>query len=246
MNSNMKWKILSGLCLFMIIGIFSSGCFGEDDDEKEAGIPKIVLITHSPEIPEPGEEITITAIVENSDGCMFTFNSYFATEASGGGLNMELIEKGKYEYTIDGPFEDGTEIWCIIIAQPGGNSEIVSSEYIIQIGNVERSDISTLSITNVKHSPQDPTTDTESVEVSADISSDVNISFVKLTRIVFELDHCSGGFRDKTWDRVNPYQISIDVKSKDYPTGSQVFYKIIVEDESGNTAVSSLSSFEIS
>lgn len=83
------------------------------------------------------------------------------------------IDNNKYSFTFPHPFEDGTEKWYIIRA-----GDKISEVCFLQVGHVERSNITSLAITDVIQTPEKPTTATSSVEISAKVTSNVTISEV--------------------------------------------------------------------
>lgn len=242
----MRMKILAMICGLILLTSFNSGCFEENGSKKDESIGKIISVTQDPENPKTGDEIIITAIVENCTGCGFSYESYFA---GGSSLrtDMEKVGDGRYEIKI-GPFDNGTEIWYIIDTVGYDDSIVVSDSFIIQIGEIERSNITSLNISNIHRSPQSPTTKDTIITVSADVTSNVTRSYVWFGYMYFFLDGdesgSSGGGGCMGYKSGDTYED--DIHLWDGNKGTRVFYKIAAQDESGNTAVSPTFSFVIS
>ena len=216
---------------------------------------KILSVRHTPENPQPGDKITITADITGGSpflgaSASCEYSSYFGAGGSGGG-SMSSIGNNKYTFTLHSTYSEGSEIWYMI---HGGNE--ISESYTIQVGHVERSNISTLSITNVTQNPENPTTETNSVIVAADISSNVSITKVERTYNIFYPHGSAGGSGGGGYSSDDgSYSFSISLtrggmlssssEDKHYPKGSKVFYRIAVKDELGNTAVTPTYSFII-
>ena len=219
---------------------------------------KILSVKHTPENPQPGDKIKI--IAEITGGSPFlganpscSYECYFGS-SMGGSTTMSSVGDNKYTLTLNPTFSyfsEGTEIWYII---KGGND--ISDSYTIQIGYVERSNISTLSITNVTQNPENPTTETKTVIITADIRSNVSIEEVIILYNIFIPPHGSGGgsnggFKSSINDfysfriSLTPEHILSSNEDQYYPKGTKVFYKIVTKDKLGNTAVTSIDSFTI-
>ena len=218
---------------------------------------KILSVNHKPENPQPGDKITITADITGGSpflgaGTSCEYSYYFGAGGGGGSRTMSSVGDNKYTFTLPSTFSEGSEIWYMIHA---GNE--ISDSYTIQVGHVERSNISTLSITNVTQGPENPTTETNSVIVKADIRSNVSITEVKILYKRFYPPHGSGGGsnggRYSSDDDSYSFNISLtrggmlssSSEDKHYPKGSKVFYRIAAKDELGNTAVTTTYSFTI-
>lgn len=226
----------------MVLVVFNSGCFEEEGSEKKERVVKIISVTQNPKNPKAGDEITVTAIVENSSGCSFSHHSYFAYRG-GGGWTMTRINDSKYETKLRQPFSNGTEVWYVVTAKGYNRSLIASDVYITQIGEVERSNITTLAITNVHQSPQSPTTNDPIVTVTADITSNITLSYVEFGYWIFYPGAGSGtGMMDYVSGNTYEYEISLSSEYKN----TLIYYNIAAQDESGNTAVSPAYSIIIS
>lgn len=231
----MKLKILVVIIFVLILStILNSGCFEEEQKKENENKVKIAFVTQNPEIPIAGEIIIITANVENCSGCGFNYRSFFTSE-EGGSRTMREVGPGQYETTI-GPFNNKTEIWYMVVAEDNDGSIIISDEYIFQIGEIERSNITTLTISNIYHSPQNPTTKNTHITVSGDLTSNISISYAWLGYMYFYPGGSSSGGGQMNFLNGDTYnnKIYFNNENKDL----HLYYKIAVQDESGNTAVS--------
>ncbi len=114
---------------------------------------------------------------------------------------------------------------------------------VFEIGRVEKSNITSLSITEVIQTPGKPTTATSSVEISAKVSSNVTIS-----KVTFEDMHFTegGGGSGSSFMRSRGNDTYEDIIHLDYyESGTRVFYRIKAVDESGNTAVTPVYTFTL-
>ncbi|MCD4767138.1 MAG: hypothetical protein K8R34_13435 [Methanosarcinales archaeon] len=202
-----------------------------------SGDINIISVSQTPENPQPGD--TITVIAEISGGSPFLGVS--ASLHSSGRMDgtVTSIDNNKYSFTFSYPFEDGTEKWYVIRA-----GDKISEVYILQVGHVERSNITSLAITDVIQTPEKPTTATSSVEISAKVTSNVTISEVTLEHMRFSKHGGSGGGYGTMQPHGNDtYEDSIH--SQYYESGTQIFYRITAKDESGNTAVTPVYTFTL-
>ncbi len=203
-----------------------------------SGDINIISVSQTPENPQPGD--TITVIVEISGGSPFlgvSASLHYSGRMEG---TVTSIDNNKYSFTFPHPFEDGTEKWYVIRA-----GDKISEVYILQVGHVQRSNITSLAITDVIQTPEKPTTATSSVEISAKVTSNVTISEVTLEHMRFyEHDSGSGGGYGTMQPHGNDtYEDSIH--SQYYESGTQIFYRITAKDESGNTAVTPVYTFTL-
>ncbi|UCE37537.1 MAG: hypothetical protein JSW00_19125 [Thermoplasmata archaeon] len=226
----------------LLLTAFNSGCFEEDGDDKKERKVKITEVSQNPKYPKAGEEIIITVYVENCSGVEFNRMTYFMG-GNVGGWGMDKVSDGKYETKI-GPFSNGTEVWYIVSASGYNDAIFVTEEYIIQIGEIERSDVTTLAILNIHHSPQNPTTKDSIVTITADITSNITLSLAWFGFAWFSRSEQSGRGGKMLYVSGNTYesQIYLPYENK---KGTQVYYKIAAQDESGNTAVSPTFNFTI-
>ena len=201
-----------------------------------SGDINIISVSQTPENPQPGD--TITVIAEISGGSPFLGVSASLHCSGRMEETVNSIDNNKYSFTFPHPFEDGTEKWYVIRA-----GDKVSEVYILQVGHVERSNITSLAITDVIQTPEKPTTATSSVEISAKVTSNVTISEVTLEHMrIYE--HGSGGGSGSMWSDGNgTYEKRIS--TQDYKSGTWVFYRITARDESGNTAVTPVYTFTL-
>jgi len=226
-----KRKIVSTVAVLVIItGI---GIWGF----TPSGDINIINVTQTPENPEPGD--TITVIAEISGGSPFLGVSASLRCSGWMSGTVTSVDKNKYSFTFAYPFEDGTEKWYMIRA-----GDKISDVYIIQVGHVERSNITSLAITDVIQTPEQPATATSSVDISAKVTSNVTISEVTLEDMRFHEHGSGGGGGSMQPDGNGTYEGSICTEF--YGAGTQVFYRISAKDESGNTAVTPVYSFTLS
>ena len=201
-----------------------------------SGDINIISVSQTPENPQPGD--TITIIAEISGGSPFLGVSASLHNSRRMEGLVTSIDNNKYSFTFPYPFEDGTEKWYVIRA-----GDKISEVYLLQVGHVERSNITSLAITDVIQTPEKPTTATSSVEISAKVTSNVTISEVIVERMRF-YEHGSGSGYGTMNSRGNDtYEESIHLQY--YESGTQVFYRITAKDESGNTAVTPVYTFTL-
>ncbi len=239
----MKTKILVAITSVLIfVAVFNTGCFEDDGgSQKSSKEVKIINITQDPISPKAGEVITFTAIVENCSECMYGLVRYFAMEGSGGGFRNR-INVGKYEKEI-GPFPNGTEVWFKICAIGIDGPLNVSKDYIIQIGKIERSNITTLSIMDVHQFPQNPTSKDSWVTIRANVTSNVTLTSVEGGYMKWSRSLSSHGTFSMNPSSGSTFETQFGFILK---SGTNVYYKIDARDESGNTALSQTFSFVIS
>lgn len=214
---------------------------------------KIISVTHEPQNPLPGENITVTVIVENSTGCNIRYSSFFASGGAGGSQGkstMFHVDVKTYEFEIGQfYFSNGTEVWYMVSATGYDGTLVISDEYTIQIGYVERSNITSLSISNISYTPQIPTTDDTTIIILADITSNTTLSEMEMAHMTFHPSGVGGtGSGTMMLESGNTYKCSINIMGFDggFPKGTKVFFKVVAQDDSGNTAVSPTVSFIIS
>jgi hypothetical protein len=229
LKENKRTIVFIVAVLVMIIGICIWGF-------TPSGDINIIRVSQTPENPQPGDTITVTAeITGGSPFLGVSASLHYSGRMEG---MMTSIDNNKYSFTFPHPFENGTEKWYIIRV-----GDKISEVYILQVGHVERSNITSLAITDVMQTPEKPTTATSSVEISAKVTSNVTISEVTLEHMQF-YEHGSGsGYGTMQPHGGDTYGDSI------YPTyyksGTQVFYRITAKDESGNTAVTPVYTFTL-
>ncbi|MCK4365947.1 MAG: hypothetical protein KAW45_07840 [Thermoplasmatales archaeon] len=212
----------------------------------DAGEMELISLTETSE----GENITVFAEITGASPSSGIYpniehESLFGICSASPYSHMEHLGGNNYSVTFQGynyGGYNGTEIWFVIYY--GTN---ILAERIIQIGHVERSDISTLTITNITQEPKNPTTSTLSVTITADITSNANITEIETNRHIFgKSSRSSGGGSGHIINDTLVFDISLTMgggyfadsqEVKTYPAGSKVFYQITAEDELGNTAL---------
>ncbi len=247
-NANKNKKII-----IVLISLFIIIAFVIVWSIISAGEIKILNIYHKPENPKPGDNITIIAEITGGSSllgisaeCIY---DYFFNEGNSGRSSMISIGDNLFSFTHQSPYTEGAKIWYLIRAD-----NTITEIYFIEVGN-EKSNISKLTITNVTQYPKNPTNRTYSVQVSADIQSNVSITeFGILYKIIFP-KRPLGACGDNRQSNGKPYTFSIPLimedpysssgNDKHYPKGSKVYYAIVAEDKLGNTAVSPIYNFTI-
>jgi hypothetical protein len=235
-----KWVIPIVLIMAIILVVAMAAAFLNKSGPFES--PGFRSITHIPLDPEPGEDITIRAEVIRSSGCSFRYKAFFESTA-GGPSGMSSAGANVYEAEI-GPFDDGTEVWYVAKVDTYDNTFIVSGDNYIQIGEVERSDITTLSIDNIEYTPENPTTNDDSITVNFAVTSNVPITSVSHSYMLFRSHGSSGSSGSSVSEGNDNYKFLIDIQNA--PKGSEVLFKIAAQDQSGNTALSDTITFKLS
>ncbi len=202
-----------------------------------SGDINIISVSQTPENPQPGDTITVIAEISGGSPFLGVSASLHCSGRMEGAVTS--IDNNKYSFTFPHPFEDGTEKWYVIRA-----GDKVSEVYILQVGHVERSNITSLAITDVIQTPEKPTTATSSVEISAKVTSNVTISEATLEHMRFyEHGGSGGGYGTMQPHGNDTYEDSIH--SQYYESGTRIFYRITAKDESGNTAVTPVYTFTL-
>lgn len=214
----------------------------------DRGPARILEITHSPQNPLPEEKITVTATIENASGPPhLEYTYYFAGSGKGGGGIWDSVVDGKYTQQLRGS-ENGTEISCFVIAWDDAGNPTISDEHIIQVGHVERSNITSLSILSVDHDPSPKPGTTTGIKVYAEVQSDAPPIDVEIIVVHFGKHGWSGGrgggmisqTGDTYWQYITP------PLSSEWSSGTTVMFKIVAIDDIGNTACSEWTTFTIS
>ena len=107
-----------------------------------SGDINIISVSQTPENPQLGD--TITVIAEISGGSPFLGVSASLHCSGRMEETVNSIDNNKYSFTFPHPFEDGTDKWYVISA-----GDKISEAYILQVGHVQRSNITSLAITDV-------------------------------------------------------------------------------------------------
>jgi len=254
-KDNKKYAIIGIIIIVVTIIISTSlvlNSVTSGGDTDECGI-ELISMTQDPENPTENENVSLTIEISRTStswACRPSIECEKYFGYAGGGYDLSETEDNIFTTNFYGG-QNGTEIWCVIHFL----NEILV-DHTIQIGHVERSDITSLSITNVSRSPENPTSQTDSVVVSADITSNVNISDIETMYHIFTPDGTTAGGSGMGWSDGDTYRLQISLSrggffpdssqnEENYPSGSIVLYRIVVKDELENTAVES-GSFTIS
>ena len=216
---------------------------------------KINSIMYEPQNPVPGENITITVFVENCSSCGLNYKALF--KGGGGTGSMFRINENEYQMEI-GPFFNSTEIWFVVSAKSYNGTTIISDDYIVQVGSLERSEITAIEISNISYIPETPTTQNNhfnTIQTIANVTSNSTITDVYMNYMFFYPKSSAGGGGGCTMHYLsgNLYSAGIaigeipigDYIGKEVPAGTIVLFKISAQDLSGNTVISSTVSFEI-
>jgi len=208
----------------------------------------VLSITQTPENPQPGDTITVTAEITggSSFGGAGPYITYSTIRKSGGGTGstpMESIGNNKYSWTTYGG--NGTVIWYMIFS---GNNLIADNAIQVDF-NDESTTLPT--ITNINQIPEQPTSDTEKIEISVDINSNYNITRKKVP-FKYKSGSLSGGSStDLTFIEGTTYKITFtpntihgmglfvtDNQDHEFQKGTNIYYRIVIFDEANNAAVS--------
>lgn len=130
----------------------------------------------------------------------------------------------------------------MVSADRFGGDFTVSESYVIQIGHVERSNITSLNISNINQSPQNVTSKNTEITISAIIKSDVMIMDTWFIYKHFKAGGSGGGMGPFNYKTEDIYEEVLNFEY--YDDGTKIYYKIAAQDESGNTAVAPTFSFE--
>ena len=225
-----KREIVSTVAVLVIIAGLCIWGFTPSSDIN------IINVTQTPENPEPGDTVTVIAEIAGGSPFLGVSASLYCSGRRAG--TVTSVDKNKYSFTFAYPFEGGTEKWYMIRA-----GDKISEVYIIQVGHVERSNKTSLAITDVIQTPEQPTPATSSVLISAKVTSNVSISEVTLEHMRFYERGRGGGYGPMRSHGNDTYEYRI---CTEYKSGTQVFYRISAKDESGNTAVTPVYSFTLS
>jgi phage FluMu protein Com len=208
------------------------------------GTITLISLSQTPENPQAYDDITITAEITGGSpfggaGAYIKYSTYFGHGSESGTKPMESIGNNKYKATFHG--SNGTEIWCLITS---GNH--ILADHTIQVGHIERSNITSLAIRNITQTPETPTSETTSITIAAEITSTVNVTEVKFIKeVISQSGSSSSSFGMKKTEN-NTYSETItpfgsrfsDVyQNQKFTSGTIIYYRIAAQDESGNTAV---------
>jgi hypothetical protein len=205
----------------------------------------LIRLTQTPENPQASDEITITAVITGGSpfggaGTSITYISYFGSGSGSGSKPMESIGNNKYKATFHG--SNGSEIWCLITS---GNN--ILADHTIQVGHIERSNLTSLAIKNITQTPEKPTSETTSITITAEITSNVNVTEVEFMKEIISQSGSSGGgsggmlkTENNTYsETISPYGFGLSDahQNRKFESGTTIYYRIAAQDESGNTAV---------
>lgn len=215
----------------------------------EMGPAEIVSVTHTPQNPLPGEDITVIIEAKNASDCGLQYLMLFGDMWNYTQL-PDNFGSPRCELNI-GAFLNGTEVWYVVSVLGTDGKLVLSKNHTVQIGNVERSDITSLSISNVNHIPQNPTMADYLVNVSAEITSNATISYVTMEHVIVSFNMLSGigsGFMythggNIYSQRIDFYRYFEYLSDLD---GAMIIFRIGAKDSSGNTALSEVFSFTVS
>jgi hypothetical protein len=223
--------------------IFALGGF------SQRGPGEFVSITRSPQNPFPWEDVTVTIELRNATECGIQLQEFFVDRGgasmSEGGIGVQTCE-----FDI-GSFADGTEVWYVATLTDYDGNIVLSQDYTFQVGDVERSQISSLSISGVYHEPQNPTLSDYSVQVFAEIASNETITYMEIAHMIYTPNYAIGhgnGLMETLSGNISAGQIYYGYATSHYShsPGITIYYRIAAKDASRNTALSEVYSFTIS
>jgi MFS family permease len=230
--------------VFIIIAIIILWGFRSTDTIR------LINLTQTPENPDAFDDVTITAEITGGSsfggaGASLSYITYFGEGGTSGSKAMRSIGDNKYSATFRD--SNGTEIWCLIIAVND-----ILAEHTIQIGHIERSNKTSLAITNFTQVPEDSTSETTSFTITVNVTSNVSVTDVVFMR---EIISPSGYSSSGSWGMQKKYnniysetltpivadgmwpRTSGEYQQKNFESGTQIYYRIAAQDSSGNTAV---------
>jgi len=208
---------------------------------QSTGAITLISVTQTPEHPQAFDDITITAEISGGSpfggaGVSFSYTTYFGEGSKGSSEPMRYIGDNKYTAILHD--SNGTEIWYFI--RSGNN---VLGEHTIQIGHIERSNKTSLAITNMTQVPEKPTSETTSITLTVNVTSNVTVIDVLFIKEIISPSgyHSSGGsgmrkIHNNTYSETI-YQYGFGNQYHNFESGTKIYYRIAAIDKSGNTAV---------
>ncbi len=202
----------------------------------------VLRITQSPENPQPGDRIVVTAEITGGSpfggaGLQVSYNS--VSKAGGGTGSMPMIPLGNGKYSWNTYGGNRTVLWYQIFS---GSTLLADS--VIKIG-LNEDNITEPIIANITQVPEHPTTSTDVIEIHVDIRSTFNIT---KTEVPYEwISGSAGGGSSTGLTHIGgtTYKImfgsgfgSIGHQTHQFQGGTTIYYRIIVFDENKNAAVS--------
>jgi len=223
-----KHLIVFGIAvLLLIVGL--SGC--QEDTKQDVSLVEITDLDIDSMYLSPGEYKTVTVTVENCKRCYILKNLLLNQGCNW--YQMNQIDEHHYNASNIGALQNDI-VWCVITAI-GYSGEIEEEEFLVEVGQIERSNISSLTISNISHSKED-----DSARVTADVTSNVTISNVSVATFVVDSDAVSGD--------CSSIQPMFNITEKTFQPPSfamgngpgKIYFKIVAQDESGNIAISEI------
>lgn len=255
-NEGWSNTILTIIILIVVVSLGFAYYLTGEDSEEPVGKAEIVSVSHAPKNPTAEDNITLkTKVKGTSQPVKYLYHCYFEiseTAKASGTFMTPTSEEGEYSTQLLLNPKNGMEISCFIITWDDNGNPLLSDEHIIQIGSIERSDKSTLKITNITHgTPPNPNTST-SIDIQAEIRTDAPPVEAEIIPFYYGKNK-TFSLVDRFGDKMNPqpgntYQQEIlpPFTPGKWPSNVTVQYKIVAEDNSGNTAVSQWENFVIS
>ena len=193
--------------------------------------PAITSISHEPQLPEPGESVTINASVADVSGLSWVRAYYRAGQNSAGFDSTEMQESSAGQYSSNiGSFPEGTQVQYYIKAQDASPDNHVAishnggSYYAFTIPS------SPPLISTVWHQPENPTM-TDDIQVLANISDASGIQRALLFSQSFEI---SDAWRVDTMTIQDGAYYAF---TGPFSPSDTVYYYVTAEDIYGNMAV---------
>ena len=199
----------------------------------------IQSVTISPDPPAPDAPVIVTVQLSHGGTSVAVGLGYVAGfgSRSSGGLGLTPAAARTFRGSI-GPFQSGTEVWYVVIATAPGEDPVQSDYSVFRVGPVLRGGPSSLAIANVTRSPIQPSP-FDSVTVRAEVRSNWTLTAVDLQSLEIGPGFAFGMFSLMDPDGGNYTRLL-------YPTPeTRVAYRVIAQDETGNTAISAVFTYVV-
>ncbi len=217
--------------------------------------PKIFEVYITPENPQVGDMVTVHTKLQISylDIVKLYYNSYYTGEgigSGGGSQSMEFdSESGEYTYSfLNHVLRDGTDVDFKVVIDGlfGFGKKIESDEYSFRISSKEDIGASLLSVTNFYHMPENPTVN-DMVKFQATIQNNTELLLVTYAYETIKGSTRSSGsgsmqITENGEYSSNPYG---RIDRPKFLSGTQITYKIVVKDITGNLVKSEEKTFNV-
>lgn len=208
---------------------------------QTTGSAKIMTIDIDPTNPAVADRITITATVENTTTCKIEKTTFFSGGSSGG--TMDRVDTTHYNYSFIGSLKNDL-VWCTVIAVDT-NGKTAIDDTVIEVGTINLTQTA-VTISLITKIPQNPTEDDHQIIIGATVMGEHPISSVQLAYVQV-IGTASGGSGDTmTNTLLDTYEGTITIgMGETAMKGATILYKIVAQDNLGNTAISPTMSFTI-